>query len=122
MMVREDDSSGKTFGDTFAQVDEAEPVKFDVCVTALIFLPLLLLPNLITNDDLQQVNRFIQIVRSIKTLNYNISASHKETQLQASGGVPLHSNTTTTNTTRILVTSQKPHQPATHPNTTVSHS
>ena len=40
----------KTFFDSFSSVNDPEPIKIDVCVTALFLVPLLLIPNLINQN------------------------------------------------------------------------
>ena len=63
-LLREE-TGAKTFdfSDSFSSVSDKEPVKFDVCVTALLLIPLLLLPNIIDQApelDLQMTDESAQ--------------------------------------------------------------
>ena len=50
MTAREDNL--KTFQDPFTDVKEPDNIKFDVCVTALFLLPLLFIPNMISEQNI----------------------------------------------------------------------
>ena len=59
-VVDTDITGAKTFDllDSFSNVNDPEPIKFDVCVTALFLVPLLLIPNLI-NQNVDAVSLLI---------------------------------------------------------------
>ena len=60
----------KTFSDTFADVsDDPDPVKLDVCVTLMLFLPLLFIPNLINQNHDQVSTDLIDMCNNIIITN-----------------------------------------------------
>ena len=50
LTAREDNL--KTFQDPFTDVKEPDNIKFDVCVTAVFLLPLLFIPNMISEQNI----------------------------------------------------------------------